>query len=472
MLKKIIGIFIFIAVIIIFIAMLRILSVKDFSDNRFQVEVKEHILDNGLKILVIEDSEVPVVACRINYNVGAINENAGMTGASHFLEHMMFKGTAIFGVKDGRFKEESGLFKEEEDLINGIKGTDNNYGLEILTENLKQVRKKLQNLKILNDLDDIVRKNGGINYNAFTDYDQTCYMCIFPSNKLELWFLVESDRMKNLALRDFYTEIEVVLEERRMRVENSPSGQISFGLLGQVLSGTPYGRPEWIIGSVKDIAGFRRDKITEYYKTYYAPNNAVIVLAGGVDNKKVVEFAKKYFGNIPRSDIGSINSSLFSAPIQNKENRAIIEYPASGAAAIGYKTVPASHPDAVVLNFISELLSGGKTSLLYETLVKTRIASEIKIYSFGYKYAGMMEISFRPNDNHNIEEIENIVYKELELLRNVLISDKEMSRTKKQIKADFVRKLGSLNSLVGDIVDYESIVGDWRKINDFILQIK
>ncbi|MDP6433008.1 MAG: insulinase family protein, partial [Candidatus Scalindua sp.] len=198
--------------------------------QKLKLDVREHTLGNGIKLLMLEKHDVPIVSLRIVYKVGSVNEHPGITGASHLFEHMMFKGTEIFGIKD--YESEKPLLEMEDELISGIaveKAKGNNADKELikqLKDELEEVWSKQKELIVKDEMWSIYLKNGATGLNASTGNDATYYYCNLPANKLELWAFMESDRMKNLVLREFYSERDVVMEERRLRTENRP-----FGLL-------------------------------------------------------------------------------------------------------------------------------------------------------------------------------------------------------------------------------------------------
>ena len=212
--------------------------------QKLKLDVREHTLDNGIKLLMLEKHDVPIVSLRIVYKVGSVNEHPGITGASHLFEHMMFKGTEIFGIKD--YDSEKPLLAKEDELISGItveksKGNDtDNEKLERLQNELEEVWKKQKDLIVKDEMWSIYLKNGATGLNASTGNDATYYYCNLPANRLELWAFMESDRMKNLVLREFYSERDVVMEERRMRTENSPFGLLIEQLNAATFTAHPY----------------------------------------------------------------------------------------------------------------------------------------------------------------------------------------------------------------------------------------
>lgn len=436
---------------------------NNLEDNQLKINVQEYALANGLKILMVEDHSAPVVVFRGNVNVGSVHEGLGYTGGAHFLEHMMFKGTEIFGTKN--FEKERELFLREDALVKKIReGAAEEYKKE-----LAELREGLDEVKVMNDFWSITEKEGFVGNNAFTNYDRTCYMYSIPSNKLEMLFFIESDRMRNLALREFYTEIGAVLEERRMRLENSPSGLLRQKTMELVFEGTPYSR--MVIGDPADISNFTRDQVMEYYRTYYVPNNMTFVLVGDINPEKVIELAERYFGSMTKREVEELDNSLFISPEQTEEKRAYINYPSSSKAVIGYRTVSAGHEDTFVLDFISEILSRGRTSKFYKFLTEKSIVSSVGSYNSSMKYGGFFNISFAPAAGHSIDEIEKVVYGEIDKLKNGQISEQEMSKIRKLWKIDCLRISESLSSLADNVSYYETICGDWEVFNNILPEI-
>ncbi|MCP5004230.1 MAG: insulinase family protein, partial [Planctomycetes bacterium] len=330
--------------------------------QKLQLDVQEHVLQNGLKILMLEKHDVPIVSLRVVYKVGSANERPGITGASHLFEHMMFKGTEIFGIKD--YEAEKPLLEKEEELIVKInaehkKGTSASKGTAALLEKqLQDVWKRQKGLIIKDEMWSIYLKNGATGLNASTSNDATFYYCNLPSNRLELWAFMESDRMQNLVLREFYSERDVVMEERRLRTENSPVGLLIEQLNAATYTAHPYGWP--VIGWMSDLENIKKSDVAQYFKQYYSPNNAVIVAVGDINPAEVIEYVESHFGDIERQPPSPEVTT--KEPGQIGERRIYVEYDANPVLTIAYHKPAIGHQDQYVFDVIEAILSSGRTA--------------------------------------------------------------------------------------------------------------
>ncbi|MFQ5962829.1 MAG: M16 family metallopeptidase [Candidatus Scalinduaceae bacterium] len=436
--------------------------------QKLKLDVKEHVLKNGLKILMLEKHDVPTVSLRVVYKVGSVNEHPGITGASHLFEHMMFKGTKIFGIKD--FESERPLLGKEDELIAKIetekaRGDDiDKEKVEFLEKELREVWKKQKELIVKDEMWSIYLKNGATGLNASTGSDATYYYCNLPANKLELWAFMESDRMRNLILREFYSERDVVMEERRLRTENSPFGLLIEQLNAATYTAHPYGWP--VIGWMSDLQNIKKEEVAKYFKQYYSPNNAVIIAVGDINPGKVIELVEKYFGDIPRQPPSPKVTTV--EPKQIGERRVYVEYDANPVLSIAYHKPAVGHPDQYVFDVIEAILSSGRTSRLYKSLIEDkRIAVMARAYGGPSKYADAFIFFCTPRNPHTVEEVEEAIYEELEKLKMTAVTEHELQKIKNQIEANFIRSLDSSTGLASIIASYEAIYG-WRYINTLV----
>ncbi|HHT9120602.1 MAG TPA: M16 family metallopeptidase [Candidatus Hypogeohydataceae bacterium YC41] len=442
------------------------------SSQELRLDVEEHVLRNGLKILTLERHKSPTVSLRIVYKVGSVDERPGITGVSHLFEHMMFKGTKLFGTKDWSIEEP--LLKREEELVVALdkergKGEAADQGkIKAVEAELEEVRKKLKDEAVKDEIWSIYLSNGATGVNASTGEDATFYYCNLPSNKLELWALMDSDRMKNMVLREFYSEKDVVMEERRLRTETSPFGLLFEQLKAAAFIAHPYGWP--VIGWMSDIQGLTKEETKEYFTRYYAPNNAVIVAVGDFNTQEFIKLVEKYFGDIPAQP--PIPEVETVEPKQMGERRVYVEYEANPMVAIAYHKPQVTDADQYPLEVIESLLARGRTARLYKTLVEEkRIAVMVRAYAGASKYPDTFYIFATPRYPHTTEEVEQAVYEELNKLRKEPPSQWELEKVKNQLEADFIRGLDSNSGLADEIGFYESIAG-WQYINIALQRIK
>ncbi|HHT9125360.1 MAG TPA: M16 family metallopeptidase [Candidatus Brocadiia bacterium] len=448
------------------------LKAQPETSSGLKLDVKEHVLKNGLKVLMIEKHDVPIFSAILTYKVGSVNEHPGITGVSHLLEHMMFKGTKLFGTKD--YEAEEPIIKKIDKLeLQLIEEKAKGKGAD--TEKIKKIEDELAKLFekqreyiVADEMWSIYLRYGGTGLNASTANDNTNYYVSLPSNKLELWAFIESDRMQNLVLREFYPERDVVMEERRLRTENSPFGLFIEQLNAVSFIAHPYSWP--VVGWRSDIQNITKEQTLEYFKRYYAPNNAVISIVGDINPEEVISIIEKYFGNIPSQPAPP--AVITVEPEQLGERRVYIEFDANPQLAVAYHKPAIGHPDQYVLEVIEAVLSHGRTSRLYKSMVEEkRIAVSARAYAGLAKYPDTFTFFLTPRQPHTIDEVEAALYEEIDKLKATPPTEWELQKIKNQLEADFIRSLESVTGLAGEIAYYEAIY-DWGYINTLVDNIK
>ena len=436
--------------------------------------VIEHTLKNGMKLLLLERHQSPTVATTIMFKVGSVDERTGMTGIAHLLEHMLFKGTKMLGTKD--YKKEKSLL-DKMDRIGVQLDAEERKGEKADTKKIEKLRaglKKLQdehkNLVIKDEFASIYSKHGGVGYNAGTSRDMTSYIISLPSNKLELWTAIESDRMKNPVLREFYSERDVVMEERRMSYDNDPEGSLFENFLSAAYNAHPYGMPT--IGWMSDIKFLPKKEVEKFLKTYYAPNNCVVTIVGDINAKKIIEMMERYFGEIPPQDIPE--RVWTEEPEQIGEKRIEVEFDANPSITIGYHKPTLPHDDDYVFDVIDFILGSGRTSRLYKNIVEDkRIALSVSTYSMpGSRYSNLFIFNGIPRAPHTVKELEDAFYEEVERLKNEPISQKELEKVINHLEAHHIRQLGSNRGMSDTLAYYQTVAGDWKYMMTHIDKIK
>lgn len=438
------------------------------TSHSFQLEekVRKFTLDNGMRVLVLERKQSPTFSAYIRFKVGSVDEQMGETGAAHLLEHMLFKGTPQIGTTD--YSKEKPILDQidrvGQQLDQEIKKGDRADPDQIieLRAKLRDLQKQHKQYVIRDEFAEIYGRNGETGYNAFTSKDTTTYVISLPSNKLELWALVESMRWGDPVLREFYSEREVVLEERRRSYENRAGGKLYENFIASSFIAHPYGKP--IIGWDSDIRTLPKDGVEAFLKTYYAPNNAVVSIVGDVQAEEVHRLMKKYFGPLQSQEIPSRVSTM--EPPQSGERRIVVEFDANPEVMMGYHKPSMFHPDDLVFDVINAVLSDGRTSRLYKTLV-TEKQIAVKVGSFtgpGNRYPNLFAFYGTPRHPHTTQEVEEAVYAELEKLKTEPVSDRDMEKVRNRVQADFIRGLRSNSGMAGQLSYYELIEGDWKSI--------
>ena len=427
--------------------------------------VKEFTLQNGIKVLLLERRQAPTIALYIRFRVGAVDENLGMTGTAHLLEHLLFKGTKTLGTKN---------YAAEEKILNRIdsigmaldaekaKGEKANQEfIKYLQKTLQELTEEHRKLIIKDEIELIYSQNGAVGFNAMTSVDTTTYVVNLPANRLELWARIESDRILNPVLREFYSERDVVMEERRRSYDSQPQRKLMEHFLATAFLAHPYGRP--IIGWASDIQFLDKQRTEQFFRTYYSPENMVITIVGDLSPELTISLLKKYFARIPRKVLPPPLPTR--EPEQLGERRLKIMADAQPELIIGFHKPNPPHPDDVVCEVISGLLSYGRTSRFYQKLVEERkIAVDISTSSSfpGVRYPNLFVIFATPRHPHTTEELEKAIYKELEELATTPVSERELKKIQNQIQADYLRQLSSNSKLAYWLSYYQCLFGDWR----------
>ncbi|MCX5850724.1 MAG: pitrilysin family protein [Deltaproteobacteria bacterium] len=431
-----------------------------------EARVQKVMLANGLKVLIVERHHSPIVSLYITHRAGAVDEEDGHTGVAHFLEHLMFKGTTSIGTKD--YNAERIILEQihaagdalDREMLNAAGNADR---IEDLKKTLRRLQDEEKKLIIENEIDRIYAEQGAENLNASTGYDLTTYHVNLPSNKIELWARIESDRMANPVFREFYAERDVVMEERRQTVESEPEGQLMERFLATAFAAHPYRRP--VIGWPSEMRSFSYDYTDTFFKAYYAPNNTVIAIVGDVAAQETESLIRKYFESIPAHEPPPLG--IPAEPVQTVERRVVLEMDANPQLIVGYHKPTLPSFDDYVFDIIDVVLTGGRTSRLYQSLViNKKIAAGISsVNGFpGARYPNLFTIFSTPRAPHTNRELETAIYEELEMLKKVPVGAEELEKAKNQMKADFIRRLSTNEGLAGMLGYFECIAGDYRYI--------
>ncbi len=438
-------------------------------------QVKKYTLDNGLIVLMLARHTSPTVSLYIRHRVGAVDEANGATGTAHLLEHLMFKGTETIGAKN--YPAERRILQQINQVGSRLdqekmKEEDADKKLmEELQTKLTELHKKHQPLTLSNEIDRLYTENGAVGLNASTGQDVTTYQVSLPANKIELWARIEADRMQHPVFREFYTERDVVMEERRQSVESDPEGKLMEQFQAAAFQAHPYGRP--ILGWPSDMSFLNPDYTRDFFNRYHAPNNTVIAIVGDIDISATMRIVKKYFGGIrcPIKAFGHNKMFISAEPPQKGERRVEVSFSARPQLAIGYHKPTLPSFDDYVFDVIESILSQGRTSRLYKSIVETKgLAESVQAANGwpGVRYPNLFAIFATPRDPHTSAELENAIYQEIEKLKTEAVSSQEIEKTKNQLKADFIRGLASNSGLANKLSYYEMLAGDYRYLVNHI----
>ncbi len=457
------------------IAVLFFIPVNSFAVSlNLEERVIEHTFKNGLKILMMERHQSPTISAYIRFNVGSVDEVTGNTGIAHMLEHMLFKGTKILGTTD--YKKEKPIL-DEIDHVAAELDTERRKGVRMDKSRIGQLQKRLRELQaehkqyvIPDEFSQLYAKNGGVGHNAGTGKDGTTYMIHLPANKLELWAAIESDRMREPVLREFYAERDVVMEERRMRIENSAGGKLYEQFISSAFTAHPYGVQ--IIGWASDIKNLSKKETKKFLKKFYAPNNAIMGIVGDINPGEVIQLVEKYFSDIPSQPLPP---PVFTVePEQAGEKRVVVVHDSEPELLMGYHKPTLPDHDDYVFDVIDSILSSGRTSRLYKSIIlKKQIATDVGTFSGpGSRYPNMFVFSGTPRHPHNVQELEQAIEEEIEKLKTKPVGKKELRKVINQVEANLIRSLKSNSGMASKLIYYESLAGDWKYFITHIDKIK
>lgn len=430
----------------------------------FEKKVTEFTLGNGMHFIVAERHEAPVASFTAFVNVGAVDDPAGESSMAHMFEHMIGKGTRSIGSKN--WAEEQKLLERIEELQDRL-AQERNRGQHADQTKLKQIEAELQ--EVSNRANALVEPNafvrtieeqGGVGFNAGTAQDFTIYYYSLPSNKVELWFNLQSDWFRRPVLREFYKERDVVREERRMRVESSPQGKLFELLLATSFMAHPYRN---LIGWASEIESLRATEAEKFFRKYYVPGNITVAIVGDVNPAEVKRLAEKYYGTIPPGPLPPPVTIL--EPSQEGEKRAELETQAQPFLMMGYKRPSQTHKDDVVFDVVASILSSGRTGLLYKELVRDKkiavAASAYASFPSG-KYPNLFVLLSVPSPGHTTGESEKAIYGILERLGKEKVDAQTLDRVKTKLRANLIRQLDSNAGLAQQLAFYEVAYSDWR----------
>ncbi|MEE8278798.1 MAG: pitrilysin family protein, partial [Thermoanaerobaculia bacterium] len=433
----------------------------------FEARLTEHRLDNGLTFLIYERPGAPVVSFYTYVDAGSAQEVAGITGLAHMFEHMAFKGTGKIGTSDYEAEEKAMAQVDAAyhayDRERRKSGGADPEKLAQLERSWKEAREVAASYVVKNEFGEIIDRAGGVGLNASTGADATHYYYSLPANKIELWAYLESERFLDPVMREFYTERDVVMEERRLRVDSQPIGRLVEQMLSAAFIAHPYGYPG--IGYMSDLESFSREDAVEFYDTHYSPNNMVIAIAGAVKGEAIIPLLERYFGRLPA---GPPSPPLRTVePEQIAERIVRLPDPSQPLYAEGYLRPAITHPDNAAYDAIADILSTGRTSRLYRRLVRDqKIAAQTGAFNGfpGSKYPNLLLAFAIPSPGHTHEEVQSAIREEIERLKNEPISDEELQMVKTRAKANLIRSLASNTGIARQLAAYQALFGDWREL--------
>lgn len=449
----------------VFVAVSSTISAQNLEE--FEKKVTEFTLDNGLHFIIIERHDAPVVSFYTHVDVGGIDEPKGNTGIAHIFEHLAFKGDDYVGTTN--WKEEQKVIDQMDAayrswLHESYKAKPDSNILNAKWDEFKALQEKAKSYVKNNEYSEIVDRNGGTGVNASTSSDKTDYYLSLPSNKIELWFSLESGRFLTPTFREFYVEKEVVREERKMRTESNPTGRLFEEFLAVAFTAHPYGRP--VVGWDSDITATSIEDAKEFYRKYYVPSNITIGIAGDVDPKQARKLAETYFGKMPGKGVQSPPVTTVE-PEQRGERRFDIVETSQPILMIGYHAVSETDPDYEALSLLNRVLYSGRTSIIYKSLVEEKKLAQQVQYADGFpgtKEPGLAVILALPNSGVDLDTLELAIYDEIEKVKEGGITQEQLDRVRTNLRANTIRGLANNMGLAVNFVNTHVTSGDWRDV--------
>ena len=448
------------------------LAAQDLASFEKRVTVKT--LPNGLTVLILRRPEAPVFSFFTMVDTGSAQDPLAKTGLAHMMEHMAFKGTPDIGTTN---------YAEEKVALAKVEQTYAAYEAERIKrvgrdpQKLAQLQKEWQDaitaankFVVKNQFGEIVESHGGVGMNAFTNYDETGYMYSMPSNMIELWAAIESDRFANPVMREFYKERNVVMEERRMRTDSDPTGRLVEQFLGTAFTANPYHRPT--IGYMSDLQAFSATDAENFFHRYYVPSNIVIALVGDLDPDKVMPVVERYFGQLGTNPKPTELTSV--EPPQNSVREVKMQDMAQPIYVEGYHRPSYLDPDDAVYDAITDLMSNGRTSRMYRSMVRDqKIAAAAGGFSGfpGNKYAHLFAFYGVPLPGHTNAEMQKGIREQIAKLKTEDVTDEELQMFKTRTKADLIRGLASNPGLAQQLAIYQTRYGDWRELFRYLEKV-
>ena len=430
-------------------------------------QVSTYTLENGMRVIMVEQDAAPVISFNLMFDVGGIDEPEGLGGIAHMVEHMAFKGTETIGTDEPNLEEQA-LAKVEVLALALDYVRDNGTEEEVAETEAAflEAREEAKAFASPNALDLLFDANGGVGLNASTGYDRTAYVISMPSNRLELYARVYADILRDTVFRSFYEERDVVREERRQRSEDDPQGVLFEDFLGEAYQVHPYGRP--LIGAPSEIETYLATEAKEFFTRFYHPNRAVLVLVGDVEPERDIEILRRYFGTLEQEPDN--RPTLPEEPEQTQERRTSVEFDAEPQLGVGYHKPTYPERDAYVMDVIDALLSAGRTSRLFDRMVvEDQIALDVFTTSAfpGIREPNLFVFGGSPRFPNTNADMERVFYEEVERLKNEPVSERELEKVKNQVRAGFIRGLQSGSGLASQLAFYELFLGGWDGILEY-----
>lgn len=449
-------------------------SIAAQTFDAIKSQVKVHVLENGMKFIVLERHEAPVVSFHVYADVGSANESYGITGISHLLEHMAFKGSKLVGTTN--YEEEVKVLERLDALYEKIKAEQAKVNLDEQTlremkEKFEALRLKAKEFVVNGEFDDMFMREGDRSLNAFTSADATQYVNSLPSNRLEFWMAMTADRFQNPVFREFYKERDVVIEERRLSLETRPIGRLVEDFLSTAFKAHPYKHS--VVGHMSDLESITRRDVEDYFRKYYGPSNLTVSIVGDVGSAEVFEMAELYFGTIPSEP--KPEALRTKEPEQWGERRVQVVAKSQPILIMGYHRPDVRHADSFALDALANILGQGRSSRLHESLVKDKkvcIQSGVFNGFPGEKYPNLVAFIAVPSQGHTSEECLELIDDEIAKIKEESVTADELTKYKRSTVKAMLSRMKS-NGSMAELLTYADVVlGDWQRLFGQVEQLQ
>jgi predicted Zn-dependent peptidase len=433
----------------------------------FEQKITTKVLPNGLTLIVCERPEAPVFSYTTFIDAGDVNDPSGESGLAHMFEHLAFKGTSEIGTTD---------YAAEKVALAKVEEANNAYEAEYLKpvgrdpQKLAELKKafvaaqaEAHKYVIPNQFTDVAERAGAHGLNASTGLDETMYFWSMPENRLELWAWLESGRLSDTVPREFYKERDVVVEERRMRTDSNPIGRLVEQFLATAYVAHNYGRSG--VGWPSEVSQVSATEAMEFHKKYYVGSNVVVTVVGDVKASEALPVLEKYFSKVPGGPKPEDMTTV--EPKQFAEKTVVIREQTQPFYIEGYHRPNYRDPDDAVYDAIGDIMSNGRVSRLYRSLVRDQqIAAEAQGFSPfpGDKYPGLFAFYAVPLPGHTPTEMRDAIHKEIDKLKTADVTDEELAMYKTRSRADLLRGLADNQGLSNALAEYQTRYGDWRQL--------
>lgn len=479
---------------------------EEAAPNSMDLPVIEKTLKNGLKVLIVEKPGVPVVSFSYMVPVGAQDAPKGKTGLPHMLEHMMFKGTETIGTKD--YAKEKVILDTMDQIA--LEMNAEKAKLQPSMDRLKELAAKMKKLEdddrqvvVKDELSAIYTRNGGQSLNAWTSQDVTNYHITLPANKVLLYCTVEKDRLAHPVFREFYSERNVVAQERRWRTESSPQGALYEALESTAFQASPYKDPT--IGWMSDIMKLTRPDAMAFYRQCYRPDHGVLAVVGGVKAKEILPILESTLGTVPNPKVPPQKKEWTVEPPQKGPRNVVARFDADPVAVMAWHVPNFPHQESVVLDVLSTILTSGNNSrlqrdLIYKAQVLTSVSSETgfpgdrdpnlflieftpaplisadKIHGSMSHLEAQMALMFSDHkevtDKAAMSICQSLILSELVDIQKNGVTLEELEKARRTAESSFLWGKTSAEGLAQDLAYNQAVHGDWRYLTRYLEMVR